>query len=287
MNIITKNTPTEDMGHGLYIKREDLACPAPGPPFAKIRGLYHTLLELEKKRAPAVGYMDTTISMAGWGISYLCHALKLKIRPVIYWPSYKDGILRHNIQRHLEVWQSFGASVHPIQASKLSIMRATAAQHLLKTYGTRAEMLPQGLPSNYTIEAVSEEVGYVPKKCLGGSIVLCVGSGVMVAGVLHGLAVTGATPTIYGVLVAPKNKQRMYQKIQDLAGFVDGSIFNPMPTKLNIIDAGYEYSTPIEDITEFPCNDYYDKKAYIWMKQNFEKLKKPVLFWNIGGNGEN
>jgi 1-aminocyclopropane-1-carboxylate deaminase/D-cysteine desulfhydrase-like pyridoxal-dependent ACC family enzyme len=282
---LTTNTPIELIEKGIYVKREDLTCPHPGPPFAKIRGLYRTLPDLDKQKVPAVGYMDTTISQAGWGISFLCEALKLKIKPVIYYPSYKDGVLRHNAELHIKKWKQFGADVHPIQASKLSIMRAMANQHLRLVY-PGAYMLPQGLPSQYTIEAVAEEVATVPAECLTGSIVISLGSGVMAAGVLKGLAQVGAAPTVYGVLVAPKNRARMRAKVLQYAGLCEGGFFDAMTAKLELVDIGYEYEDFVNLETPFPCNSYYDKKAWAFVCDKEQELEGPILFWNIGGDSE-
>jgi hypothetical protein len=34
----------------------------------------------------------------------------------------------------------------------------------------------------------------------------------------------------------------------------------------------------------FPCNRYYDKKAFKWMVDNIDSIIQPVIFWNIGGD---
>ena len=36
--------------------------------------------------------------------------------------------------------------------------------------------------------------------------------------------------------------------------------------------------------TPFPCNEFWDKKAWYWLEQNIEKFKGDILFWNLGGN---
>jgi hypothetical protein len=32
----------------------------------------------------------------------------------------------------------------------------------------------------------------------------------------------------------------------------------------------------------FPCNPYYDLKAWEWLMKNKGQLEEPILFWNIG-----
>jgi hypothetical protein len=36
--------------------------------------------------------------------------------------------------------------------------------------------------------------------------------------------------------------------------------------------------------TPFPCNEFWDKKAWYWLEQNIEKFEGKILFWNLGGN---
>ena len=36
--------------------------------------------------------------------------------------------------------------------------------------------------------------------------------------------------------------------------------------------------------TPFPCNEFWDKKAWYWLEQNVSKFEGDILFWNIGGN---
>ena len=35
--------------------------------------------------------------------------------------------------------------------------------------------------------------------------------------------------------------------------------------------------------TPFPCNGNWDKKAWIWLKENGCKLNGDILFYNLGG----
>jgi hypothetical protein len=51
---------------------------------------------------------------------------------------------------------------------------------------------------------------------------------------------------------------------------------------LHLLDTGYQYTDKEEIEIPFPCNVYYDAKAYKWTIDNIDKLKKPVLFWNTG-----
>ena len=84
--MIVDNTPVE-MYDGIMVKREDLSCTPPGPPFAKVRGLQKRMESLKASGVSVVGYTETSISQAGIGVSWICH--ELGMTAVIYCPVYK------------------------------------------------------------------------------------------------------------------------------------------------------------------------------------------------------
>lgn len=274
------HTPTEGVrvrGLRVSVKREDLSTPPPGPPFSKIRGLREHLVSLSARGIEDVGYMETSISMAGWGIAYLCS--QLRMRATIYYPRYKGG-LRHNQGWMMEKWQDFGATIVPLDKPNMQSVNFNRARKMFKQIRPGGIFLPLGLPLSETVDIMAREV---VEGCdhddLSGSIVCCVGSGTMLAGILRGVASLHLSPAIFGILVAQKNSARMLEKVIDRAGILRiGALL-----KLNIVDAGYEYTTPENYPCRFPCNRYYDRKAWRWLAENVDHLERPVLFWNIGG----
>ena len=86
-------TPTIKMalnGVPVYVKREDQYEPPipltytdpvefPPPPFAKTRGLLPHLQALRERGVETVAYMDTSISMASWGVSYCAPLADLRV----------------------------------------------------------------------------------------------------------------------------------------------------------------------------------------------------------------
>jgi hypothetical protein len=227
--------------------------------------------------------MDTSISMAGWGISYFCQ--KLSMRAVIYYPKRKGGGLPHNLEEHTKKWASFGAVVRPLERpNRLSINWYRARKQLVEEF-PGAVMLEQGLPFEETVEEVAGELCKTPAELLTGTLVSCIGSGTMLAGVLRGLWGLRVNPVVYGVLVSPKDPQKILQNICVKAC----TPYNPPGTcslfaspKIHIIDTGAKYEETATVNAPFPCNAYYDAKAWGWVVQNYAVLKKPVLFWNIG-----
>ncbi len=279
---VTVNSPTKTYlvrGVPIWVKREDLAAMPPAPPFAKIRGLFIKMLDLQNSGVSTVGYMETSVSMAAWGISYFADLLGMKA--VIFYPRYKDGF-RDEQERQLQKWSKFHAEVIPIESpNRLSINYHRAKKMLLSKYPD-AYMLEHGIPLTETIGEVAEQVKILPKEALGGTIVTCVGSGIMLSGVIKGLAqhFPGISHRIYGILVAPKSIEGKSRFITQHSGVMVSGLLNK--NKLKLLDYGYQYTQKEQCECPFPCNPYYDRKAYKWMVDNLENLKQPILFWNIG-----
>ena len=271
--------------HRIYVKREDLACPSPGPPFAKVRGLYPVLQKAKKQGITVFGYMETSVSMAGWGLSYFCKEMGLKA--VIFYPRYKKGE-RDNQLFQFEQWKKFGAEVLPLEKPNRLMINWYRGRILLKNKYPDAVMLPQGLPFEETIQSVAEETVKDYKLFQNiKTIVICIGSGVMCAGILRGLFLIRELyniqikPEIFGVLISPKNTKTMKKKIFKMAKVFETGFFS-FQGKLRILDSEYQY-TDIENCEcPFPCNIYYDRKAWKWLNNNIHKIHQPLLFWNIG-----
>lgn len=277
-----QNTPIKKYKIGkqeIFVKREDLACLPPGPPFAKVRGLYPVLQKLKANGIKTFGYMDTSISMAGWGLSYFCKEMGLK--SVIFYPDYKDG-KRHNQNFQLKMWKKFGAEIIPLEKPNRLMINWYRARKILKDKYPDSEMLPQGLPFKETVKNVSDELKedraiFRDIK----TIVLCIGSGTMLAGILKGLYFIDSSINVYGVIVAPKSTNKMKDKIYKMAGVSDSGFF-AYKGNVNVVDARFEYTDKESFECPFPCNPYYDRKAWKWLIENIDSLAKPLMFWNIG-----
>lgn len=271
--MIVYNTPIGKYGE-IYVKREDLASPPPGPPFAKVRGLYKRLLILRSTGVEVVGYTETSISMAGWGVAH--YAQKLGMTAVIFDPIYKKT--PETLRFHRERWAEFSAVVVPIPAGMAKVNYYKSRKILRELYGPKAVMLPLGLPFWETIDAVASEF------LLSGAfrfptIVTCVGSGTMAAGILSGMVKAKAQTNLIGILCRP-SKRIEDKRVSLLQG--SGALFCGMAKNLKLLDLGYQYTDAVDFYSPFPCNPYYDKKAWKWVVENSADLEKPILFWNIG-----
>lgn len=265
--IILRDTPIEEY-QGIHVKREDLCAPPGAPPFSKIRGLVKHLEKLKQQGYTGAAYVETSISMAGWGLAWACNQLGMKC--LIFNPIYKNPLPL--LQYHREQWLRWGAELRDIPAGRAKVNYYIARKQIPQGF----RLLPLGLPLSETLS----ETRAVAEGCVGDypSIVICVGSGTITAGVFQA---TAPGQTLYGVMcrTGDAGLKRKHITGETLFSFITKG-------KLELIDLGWEYAKASKAQTPFPCHPYYDAKAWEWLIDNKEALEPPILFWNIGSTGE-
>lgn len=269
-------TPVEKYGN-IYVKRDDLCFAEPAPPFSKCRGLLLHLTKLKEQGYKYIGYTETSISMAGWGVAWACNELGLKA--IIFDPQYKETpelLTYHRIQ-----WKKFKATILPIKAGMAAVNINICKQWLKRDFPNNSIMLPLGLPFSETIEATSKELEKTLKKKIFTSIVTCVGSGTIAAGILKGLSKLSESTELYGIMTRSGDVEQKKTKILCKAGLYSDGLFQSK-VKLVLVNPGWEYTQKSSVLCPFPCHPYYDLKAWEWLKKNEMNLNKPILFWNIG-----
>lgn len=272
---LVENTPIEIYvvrGHEVYVKREDLSTPAPGPSFSKVRGLMPVLQRLKAEGITTVGYTETSVSMAGIGVA--AYAQELGMRAIIYDPQYKET--PELLAYHRTQWERFGAETVPQKAGMAKVNYNIAKNHMRDNY-ERSYLLPLGLPFPETVEGTRQEVlrTRASKQVDPATIVVSVGSGTICAGVLKGYF----DKVVHGVLCRTGNIDMKAQKIADKAGLSLGGF---MGVDLRLHDPGWEYTQACSAEAPFPCHPWYDAKGWLWLVENIHALEAPVLFWNVG-----
>lgn len=270
--ILLRDTPIEEYD-GVYVKREDLCAPEGAPPFSKIRGLVKHLEKLKREGYIGVSYVETSVSMAGWGVAWAGYHLGMKCR--IFNPVYKKSIPL--LEFHRQQWKRWGAELVDIPAGMAKVNYYIARKQTPKGY----KLLPLGLPLSETLE----ETARIAKECIKDfpAIVICVGSGTIASGVWQA---TRLGQTVYGVMsrtgnVSLKRKRIMNDYLSPLTHFQSSKKGN-----LELIDEGWEYTEACNTPVPFPCHPYYDAKAWDWLVKNRKWLAEPILFWNIGSTGD-
>ena len=71
-----------------------------------------------------------------------------------------------------------------------------------------------------------------------------------------------------------KNINRIMNEVMPFKGKTVG--------KVKLISPIMDYSVADSYPCPFPSHPNYDRKAWHWMCEHINELKKPILFWNIG-----
>ena len=261
--MLRENTPIERYvveGKEIFVKREDLFGNYPAPPLSKLRGARIVLQNLKQQGITKIGVFDTRISKAGQGIAYLCKELDLEC--LAGFPKLKG----QDIAESHKIAESLGAKLYPLRAGRTAVCYAQFKKTVLEQNGY---MLPLGLvcpETSHAVESISRaETGRF------NSIILSAGTGVIASGVALGAIHCNVFAVSCGM-----NIERQWKRIQTLRP--DKLIFN-----LTIVPPEYAYYDALDTSScPFPTSPYYDMKSFIWMIKNYDNLKKPILFWNIG-----
>lgn len=293
-----RHTPVESHtlpdGTSVLVKREDLCFAEPAPPFSKLRGLVEHLQKIKRDKPTIthIAYVESAVSMAGWGVAWACESLGFK--SIIFNPVYKEGNTNYLLEIHRKKWAKFpSCTVINIKAGRQKVLWFWARKLLPDIVPSgQYVLLPLGLPFNESIMLVAEETVYTLNKVQDVStIVISVGSGTMTAGVLKGLGMAHRHDvSLIGIVCRGYSETGLKQKemyIRNQAFNADPlncnlSVINPSLSKFKLIDPGWEYTQKPTIKAPFPCHPYYDLKAWQWLLENHSCLRQRVLFWNIG-----
>jgi hypothetical protein len=263
----------------IWVKRED-SCFLPVA-FSKMRGV---LAHLKTIKSQYIGVLDTFHSKAGWGVS--CAGKVLGKNVVVFYPEYKD-------ESGLRVFQKMckknGAELISLTAGRSCVLYHQSKKILREKY-KNSYMMPNALKLAESVEENCRETfEFTPKHLVHDTIlVISISSGTVATGVLKGFALMASTNEVYLHMGYSRSKKAIGQKIMnslepDLWGNVP-----PCRMKINFIDENYSYKDKANiyglSNPPFPCNPYYDLKAWAWLMKNINKLDqtKNILFWNIG-----
>ncbi len=281
--MIKNNTPIEKYnvdGNDVFVKREDLCTQPPGPPFSKCRGLYAKLKKLKRKGITTVGYAESSISMAGWGVAWM--AKELGMKAVIFDPQYV-GKAPDLLIKHRTKWKKFGADIVPVDAGRTKVNYYIGKKYLDENNKYKNEntaMLPIGLRVPETVDATVEEWKRTMQSFKPDITIVPVGSGTIFAGIIK--AAEKDNGDLIGVMLYTGNKIKKFKNIYIKSGKFPGSL-NPPKVNVKLVNPGWEYAQFSNVICPFPCHRYYDLKAWEWLIANIDDLNyKKILFWNIG-----
>lgn len=267
--MIQSNTPWETYEideREIQVKREDLCCA--GASFSKLRGVSSHLRNIG---ASTIGVLDTRHSKAGWGVTYLATAAGK--RTVVFYPEYKYMVGLRPSQRAAK---QLGAELVGIPAGRSCILYHQAKKYLRNNFPD-SYMMPNALKLSESVQETAQElIQYTPRNLIHDAVwVVSISSGTIGAGVIRGLLELDSTATVVLHCGYSRTKLSVIKYIHQYTNF--GRM------RVKVIDEGYKYADAVRFPCEFPCNPYYDLKAWKWLVRNLDRLNgQKIVFWNIG-----
>lgn len=305
--MLVNDTPVgryEVRGVPILVKREDLCAPFPGPSFSKMRGV---VAHIRSRPEPVIGVLDTLHSKAGWCVSYVCSQLGKKC--VNFWPKYNAD--EHAERQHRptagdslvylprfqqQQARELGATMVALKAGRSAILYHGAKKWLKEHYGADGYLMPNALKLPESITENAAEAERTAGAVLAGTsspvlpdeegtaLVISISSGTVASGVLRGLESMSLLERYRVVLHL--GYSRSLAAAQEYIAAQSGLPLERVKG-FEFVDEGYGYAdaVPLGDPPPFPCNPYYDAKAWRWLTKpsNLERFADhPILFWNIG-----
>lgn len=288
---LVTNTPFEDhrAAHSLLVKREDLSAPAPWPPFAKTRGVLSWMQKRVAEGQRLFGVLDTYHSQGGLAVS--AAGAHLGVDVVNYFPVYaaEQDHTNHNFWPKELRWQQAAAQRLGAELVGLKAGRSAVIYHQAKRdceVGRGGLMYPNALKLDESVEETAREVAlllaaltdaqYIAAKSMPW--IVPASSGTLAAGVLKGLAdhFHEDHPPLILHMGYSRSHGAVLSYVQHKAGVVTD--------RITVVDEDYSYKDTARpgETPPWPCNQYYDLKAYRWWMREGRKQFGEAVFWNIG-----
>jgi hypothetical protein len=133
-------------------------------------------------------------------------------------------------------------------------------------------MIPNALKLSESVEETAVEVPDRPFDF----VLIPASSGTIAAGVIRGFSDQGLDPTYIVHLGYSRSHKEVITYLAKSSGVAGANI--------QIVDEGYRYKDESKpgDSPPWPCNTYYDMKAFRWWLENRADYIGSTLFWNVG-----
>lgn len=284
---LVTSTPLEDhlADHGLLVKREDLSCLPPGPPFSKTRGVYSHMVTKMGEGFATFGVLDTVHSQGGLAVAHAGSVLGARV--VNFYPVYK-GDEGHAVRPLQAAAERLGAGLYGLKAGRSAVLYHQARR---VTEAGGGWMFPNALKLPETVEETAAEVvrtllepsqiGYVNRPWL-----VSASSGTIAAGVLRGLVswYTSLSLAVPDLIVHMGYERPTHAVEEYVHRCATTDYLNSRRGRLIIIQDGYAYkdvARPGPD-PAWPSNAHYDLKAYRWWMAEGRARWGEAVMWNIG-----
>lgn len=262
--MLREGTPIEDYQsrYRLWVKREDLACPHPGPAFSKARGVYARIASRPEK---VIGVLDTYHSQAGHAVARACQILGKKC--LNFYPEYKYSPGPRPPQYRAKF---LGAKLIGLPAGRSAVLYHAAKRLTLEAGGYA---MPNALKLE---ESVTETAREVPSESFQ-NVLVSISSGTIAAGVIQGFLKRKVKVGRFIIhLGYSRSHDMVLRYLQEQSGFKE--------IPIDLIDEAYQYKDQATEgeTPPWPCDPWYDLKAFCWWLRYQGHFPGKTLFWNIG-----
>lgn len=232
------------------------------PPWGKLLYLKGLVAKLDKKK-PLIA-LNVYGSWSGWALSAFCKENGLPFRMVH--PNTKLIT-----DEYLEKVTSNGGELHPLRPNMMAVLGAQ-----MRNYGNEHgyQYLPYAFDHSVYLNACCKRMTeFLQIHGPYDNLVISSGSGVTTTAAVNaflrnnpaGKVFAITVGTVGGVTKTLTNRGRMHENV-------------------SIIQSPWKFNDLMKDRgAPFPCNQFWDKKAWCWLEDNASSLKGQTLFWNLGG----
>ena len=250
----------------VYVKRDDLM--GDGivlPAWGKLHAL-RKVLESIKPSRPLI-HLSVYGSWSGWALSELSKELNYEF--IMAYPDSK---------KYPKYMLEKSENVLALKPNMMNILYNRVGKISKEKDYMR---LPYAFDHTVYIETQRERLKEVKKELNFDHLVISSGSGVTCLGMLlehqpwPSLLDSQNKRSFHTVCVSSEDSiKKKFNKHQ--IGSSD---------QIEIVKSEFEFDDMMEWYeTPFPCNEFWDKKAWYWLEKNISKFDGTILFWNLGGN---
>ena len=269
--MINEITPVESYnvnGKKVYVKRDDLMGDGvEHPPWGKLTAMENVLKFID----PQVPIIHLTVygSWTGWALSEVTKNLGYDF--IMAYPDttkFPEYLLEKVDKDHRL----------PIKPNMMNVMYNKVGQIARKENYAR---LPYAFDHHVYIETQRKRFRDVRDNYNFQHLVVASGSGVTCLGMM-------LEHQPWSSLVDPRNDRTFHTVCVSGEDTIKKKFLKHQiqpSEQIEIVKSEYDFDDMMEWYeTPFPCNEFWDKKAWYWLEQNIEKFEGDILFWNLGGN---
>lgn len=260
------NTPIETYKigkHEVLVKRDDLMGDNKSlPPWGKMKAIDSILQTMDLDRP--LMQLNVFGSWSGWALANLAKKYDCEVHVVH--PKTKKIT-----DDYLEKLDAAGAVVRPIRHNMMRVLYSQT-KNMADSEGFK--LLPYAFNNATYLNHMArrlrntlEELGPID------NLVVSSGSGVTLTGLTKPFLDLNPKGKVYTVCVSSEDSIKKTLNGRSVQG------------QIHVVKSPYEFSDTMPKFsTPFPCNQFWDKKAWYWLTENSQILKKKrTLFWNLGG----